>query len=523
MAYLSLNINAIIFITIIASFPIIYFKLAFGAVIPKKEFLIWVSSWYVVTLLAFFTFNFLLFVSLSAVFIFIISKYAENKLALFCILLFAIPSFAEKISVLFTINFTRELALILLLPLLYHFKKQNFVPKFGKLATDKIVFCYLMLMFLLQFRGLYIPIEPSTWTEESRWALYFFSEMFLPYYIASRYIKDFKQLTTVVLSFVFICSIVGSIGMIEFAKSWLLYGDLHDAMALTTPYGMKEYISRDGMLRASSTMDHALVLGFVMLIALGFYLFVLNLIKSNWLKIAGFLLFIGGLISPLARGAWVGALVMLVVYFSIGNKKFRNISLMTIAGIVALPLLTIIPGGQKIINLLPFIGNIESANVDYRTQLFEQSILVIKNYPFFGVYDPTKEPEMQVLVQGQGIVDLVNYYLQITLTYGLIGLTIFLTLLISFVLPLNKHLKTIKDQKSMEYLFGKSLLALLIGAFVTIATLSALNMVTTVLFLLAGLTVSYIRVTKTGAQGVASEEVKSIKAGVYPTSRVIKS
>jgi len=523
MTSLSLNINAFIFITIISTFPIVYFKLAFGSVIPKKEFAIWVISWYVVTFLAFFTFNFLLFVSISAVFIYLVSKHVDNKLALFCILLFAIPSYQEKISVLFNINLTRELALILLLPLFLQSKKQDFLPKFGKLTIDKFIFCYLVLIFLLQFRGLYIPVKPTTWTEESRWALYFFAEMFLPFYIASRYIKDFKQLKMVILSFLIICGIVGGIGIVESAKSWLLYGNLYDSLGLTSPFGRKDYLNRDGMLRASSTMDHALVLGFVMLVALGLYFFASNFIKSSWLKIAGYVLFIGGLIAPLARGAWVGAAVMIAVYFSLGNKKFRNIAIMTIAGILSLPILTMIPGGQKIINLLPFIGKVESTNIDYRGLLFEKSVLVIKNNPFFGLYDPTKEPEMQDLVQGQGIVDLVNYYLQITLTYGYVGLILFVLILMSCVIPLYKHLGTFKDQKSMEYLCGKSLLALLLGSFITIATLSALSTVTTVLFLLAGLTVSYIRVTKKGASSLDIDHLESVKSNDYPTSRIVKS
>ncbi len=522
MAYLSSSINAMIFITLIAAFPIIYFKLAFSEAIPKKEFRIWVISWYVVTLLAFFTFNFLLFVSVSAVFIYFMSKQAENKLALFCILLFAIPSYTEKISVLFSINLTRELSLILLLPLLLKAKKHNFSPKFGKIATDKLVLSFVVLMGILQFRGLYIPV-PSTWSEESRWSFYFFIEMFLPYYIASRYIKDFKQLTTVMIAYLFICGIVGGIGIIELAKTWLLYGELHGSLALSLPFGAKDYLSRDGMLRASSSMDHALVLGYVMLIAFGFYLFLSNIIKANWLKFGGFLLIVGGLISPLARGAWVGAAITMLVYFSLGSKRLRNISLMAIAGILTLPLLSIIPGGQKIINLLPFIGSVEKGNIDYRAQLFDQSILVIKNYPFFGLYDPTREPEMQVLIQGQGIIDLVNYYIQMALTYGLVGLTIFVLILLFTVLPLNKHLKTFKDQNSLEYLCGKSLLAVLLGVSVNIATLSALNMVSTVLFLLIGLTMSYIRVTQKNAINTVKNDQEKVFETAYPTSRIVKN
>lgn len=518
-------VTAVMYISIIAAMSMTYIKLAFGTVIPKKEFKIWVISWFVVTYLAFFTFNFLFFVILSSIFILFISKKAEDKLALFLILLFAIPSYTEKFSVIISLNFTRELALVLLLPLftsLLNVKNTPNLHKFGSLATDKFVIAFLALNFVLFFRGINSPVNPSSPAEGLRYGFYLFLELFLPYYVASRYIKDFDQLIKVIIAYISICIIVGSVGIVEIAKSWLLYGELDNALGV---YSFKSYLVRDGLIRASSSMDHALILGMIMSIALGFYLSISSYVKSNLLKIAGFFLILGGLVAPLARGAWIGTMAMLLVYFSFGHKKYRNISLIILAGFLAIPLLAIIPGGQKVLNLMPFIGSVDSANVDYRQQLIDVSILVIKNHPIFGVYDPTLEPEMKVMIQGEGIVDLVNYYLQMALYYGMVGLALFAAFLLSFLWPLYKHIKKFKDATNIEYLCGKSFLALLIGTFITISTLSALNMVSTILFLLAGLSVSYIRVTK-NREKIArnNNEVveKETEKGAYPTSRVVR-
>lgn len=518
------NTSAVIFISFFAMMAMIYLKLAFEPIIPKKEFKIWVISWFVVTFLAFFTFNFLAFILLSAVFIFIMSYQVEDKLALFLILLFAIPSYKEKVSVLLTLNFTRELAIVLLLPLFTSLLKTKNTPglkKFGKIASDKLVMAYLSIFCLLYFRGLYAPVDPTTFSEGLRYMFYVFCEMFLPYYVASRYIKDFKQLTKIMVAFIFICAIAGSIGVIEVAKSWLLYGDLNEALGVQ--HAIKTYLARGGMIRASSSLDHSLVLGLVMLVAIGFYIYISKLIQSNTLRMVGFLILIGGFIAPLARGAWLGAFVMLIIYFSMGHQKYRNMSLILLVAWFSIPLLAIIPGGQKVLDLLPFIGTVDKMNVDYRSQLIEQSLLVIKKYPLIGTWNPTGEPEMQVLIQGEGIIDMVNYYIQITLFFGIIGLMALVGFFVSFLYPLYKHIQRYNNQTSLEYLCGKSLLALLIGVFVTISTISALNMVNTVLFFLAGLTVSYIRVTKNikPSDDEATPKQNKDDKDQYPTSRIV--
>lgn len=514
---MSAQINAFVFLTIVATMAFTYLKLAFGTVIAQKDFRIWVISWFSITFFAFFSNNFLLFVLLSAIFIFYISRKVENKLALFIILLYAFPSLQEKLSVLFTINFTRELALLLLFPLLtklYSAKKDLGLKKFGKLTTDKLAVFYLVLSFILYFKGINAIHEPTTVSEGFRNGFYLFCELFLPYYVASRYINSFEQLKTVVIAFVCICTVLGFIGMFEIAKSWLLYGNLPGW--LSAEFGTKEYLLRSGLVRASASLDHSLILGLLMLMALGFYLSTLNLIKSNYLKIGGFLLIIGGLISPLARGAWLGAFFMVALYFSMGYKKYRNISIILLAGLLSIPLLAIIPGGQKILNFLPFIGTVDKFNVDYRDQLIDQSWLVIKKYPFFGSFEPTYEPELQEMVQGQGIVDLVNYYIHITLYVGIIGLLSLISFFASFTIPLLKHINRFKDQTNIQYLIGKSLFTLLIGTFITIATISALNMINTTLFILAGLTISYIRVTQNRVHQ------DNLQSGQYPTSRVVQ-
>ena len=105
--------------------------------------------------------------------------------------------------------------------------------------------------------------------------------------------------------------------------------------------------------------------------------------------------------------------------------------LLAVAAVLALPLLAIVPGGQKVLDLLPFIGTIEVENITYRQRLFDNAMIVIQRNPLLGSFDFRSTPEMQSMIQGQGIIDIVNTYIGMALQVGLIGLTLFVVFFVT--------------------------------------------------------------------------------------------
>ena len=80
-------------------------------------------------------------------------------------------------------------------------------------------------------------------------------------------------------------------------------------------------------------------------------------------------------------------------------------------------------------NSIPYFGeSTERASVDYRQQLAERSWELIQSHPFLG--DPLVKTKMEDLRQGEGIIDFVNTYAEVTLFYGSIGLVVFLAAII---------------------------------------------------------------------------------------------
>lgn len=503
------HIRALIVILSIVIVVFFYEKKAIAPLLPPNEFSRWRNAWFAITLFAFLSQDFWVFIVFSAAYLLYITKSEQNKFALYFTLLLAIPSFSARIPMLFDISYKRLLALIILLPFFISFKGSPGVPRFGRPLAEKLFLAFIVL-------NAFLLLRLFTFTDSLRYALYSFLEIFLPFYVASRAIKDFDQLKKVMIALVMACMVVGAIAIFEYTRSWLLYNSLQNA--LNVEWDMGGYLGRADSLRAVASFDHSIILGLVMAVGLGFYLFLAQSITSSTLRLIGFGLLMGGLFASLSRGPWVGAAVLFLVFIAFGKKIVRRLALVAIAVIFALPILNMIPGGDKIIDLIPFVGEVDKENIEYREKLIDRSILIVQRNPFFGVADPRTEPEMADMVQGQGIVDIVNSYLGIALGSGLIGLSLFLGFFTLVLLGLIKKMKSMPDKNSEEYLCGRSLLATMIAVLVIIFTVSGIGIIPTVYWLLAGLIFSYIRIANRTA--ITQIDKSSTERPVYPTSRL---
>ena len=179
------------------------------------------------------------------------------------------------------------------------------------------------------------------------------------------------------------------------------------------------YLEREGgRLRAQASTGQPIPLGYVIAVALAFFLFLRRSVPNPAAWGLGLLLLLAGLISPVSRGPWVGAAAMFLVFVMTSPSAAKDTTMLGLLGVIAVPALLASPLGENIIDHLPFIGNVEQANVTYRQRLLEISFQVILQNPFFGAADYLNSPEMQQLMTGQGIIDVVNTYVGIGLSRG---------------------------------------------------------------------------------------------------------
>ena len=463
-----------------------------SAIIGRDHFVTRRNLWFELTLAAFLAQNFWIYTFIAVLLLLRANRRETNSPALFFFILFAVPVAFAKIPGFGLINFffdlshARILALFILLPAYYSLIRQNSTLSFGRTGPDKLLLAYLFLTAALNLRD-------SSITDTLRQIFYLFMDVFLPYFVISRSLKNIQAFKDALMSLVLAIMLVALIAVFESFKHWLLYESLLTVLGLTQ--GMTGYLARDGFLRVTSSAGFPISLGYLMTVGLGIYLFLQRSIERKFLRRLGMALLSAGLIVPLSRGPWVGAVLLFVVFIVTGRSPVKHLMSLAMAGILSLTLIAMLPGGERIINLLPYIGTTEKHNIDYREDLVTNSIIVIQRNPWFGSVNYFEAPEMKALF-ANGMIDVVNTYIGLALDSGFVGLGLFVGFFALVVLLLYRAMHSLRDKDSEEYLLGRALLATLLAILLMIVTVSSITVIPIVYWSVAGLCVAYRQMVK---------------------------
>ena len=110
---------------------------------------------------------------------------------------------------------------------------------------------------------------------------------------------------------------------------------------------------------------------------------------------------------------------------------------------------------------------------------------------------------MQEMIQGQGIIDIVNSYIATALRNGLVGLLLFVGFFFSVLVGTWRRMNS-ADAKNTEMIdIGRALLAALACILVTIATVSSISFVPMIYYAIAGLAVAYARIQREKSRDAA--------------------
>ncbi len=470
------------------------------------------NLWFALTFTAFLSHNFWMYTLLAVPLLIYANRREASTPALFFFILFALP-FATipipgmgLINYFFDLSHARILELLILLPAFFFLIRQRATLSFGRTGPDLILVVYLLLITLLYVRD-------ASVTATLRGAFYLFIDIFLPYFVISRSLKDMQAFRDALLALVVAIMLVAIFAVFEFLKHWLLYRSLLDVLDLS---GMLNYLGREGLLRPVSTAGHSIALGYLMVVGMGLYLFLQRSIRKKLVRRLGMALLTAGLVASLSRGPWVGAAVLLVVFIATGRYALPRLVSLAIGAMLALSLIAVLPGGEKVINLLPFIGSTEKGSIDYRQQLITNSMIVIERNPWFGSVNYLDTPEMEAMRQGQGIIDIVNSYIQIALETGFVGLGLFVGFFALILLSIYRAMRSIRDRNSEERLLGRALLATLLAILIMIFTVSSITIIPIVYWSVAALGVAYAQMIRKQKRAESLERAHSLKNSGFP-------
>ena len=447
------------------------------------------NLWLAATAAAFLAYNFWIFVLVIGALLLFSARKDSNPLALYLFLLFAVPPFAAAlpglgvVNQLFELSFPRMLSLIVLLPFTLR-RREPGALRFGKSIADWLVVAYLLLQLLLQWRA-------DSLTNTLRSGFYAYLDAFLPYYVASRSFRSSHDIRDALAALVVSALLLVPIAAFEFVKHWLLYAAL--PAALDMHWDGSNYLGRGDTLRATATAGHSIAFGYLMMIALLLHFGLRHAAATSRVWVVALVLLATGLVVSVSRGPWVGAAVGLVVLTAAGRRPARSLGRLFAIAAVSAAVLAVTPWGASAIDYLPFVGSIDEANVSYRQQLFDLSLLVISQSPWFGSPYFMFAAPLQELRNGN-LIDIVNIYLLVALRTGYVGLALFCGIFASAIGSTIAALRAVRGDGDPErHEQGQAILGVLAGVLVTIATVSDVSFIPILYWCAAGLAIGYHR------------------------------
>lgn len=454
------------------------------SVLSEQEFNRYFALTAGVTFLAYLSLNVWLYVILVVVFVARQGR-GLNPAAVLASVLFAVPYYNLPIAVGSTVLLIYKLQYAIIWLQWYRLaqSRERAPQPFGAFLAD-----WLMLGWVV-FQSVYALLGASP-THAIKVALSAGTETFLVYWIFSRAAAQRDVLAKVVAAFLIQMVVFGLVAVFESLKGWLLYPPIEQALGVTSVMG--NYLSRDsvGLLRAQASTGHPIVLGAFLgcavLLLMGF-----SEKKSQKFDIwrhAWMALLLAGLLFTISRGPWVAAAVGVVVWIFLGPDFFKRAAGLVAGVFVAAVLLNVIPGGEKIIDVLPWIGKGGAETVDYRELLFQISLMVFWENPWLGAPNYMSHHAMQLLIQGEGIIDMVNSYLGVALGGGFVGLFLYAGGFVTGGFSLM--LASIRSQDPLL----RSVFGALVCLLVTLGTVSTVNSMSIFCWVILGLVVSAAQV-----------------------------
>src|ERR1700722_3937147 len=228
------------------------------------------NVWFVLTVAAFLSPSFWLFVLIATPLLVWAGHKDSNPLALYLILLHVIPPIPIDIPVvgikhLFALDNFRLLSFCVLIPAWWRLRKLKQASQIrGITAMDFSILAFGLLQLFS-----YVPpdlpdhtILQDSATNVLRRAFLYFVDIYVLYYVASRSCCSRRALIDTLAAFCLVSVVMASVGIFESFKGWLLYSNIGERWGEQSvwgsPYGV--YFFRQGLLRAQASAGHALSL-----------------------------------------------------------------------------------------------------------------------------------------------------------------------------------------------------------------------------------------------------------------------
>jgi O-antigen ligase len=493
-------LKALVVILTIGTAVFYFAKPAFTqSLIPVENFDRQRKYWFLITATGFLSLNIWIFFLLLAGILVYVKNKEQNHIAVFFFLLLILPQIKIEIPgfagirYFIAIDYLQIVTLFILAPIcLKNLASKNDTIK----APDYFLLAYFLLnvVLLTQYDDAIGII---------RYTINITLDVFIPYYAISRGIKNIEAFKALLANFALGGMVVAAVGIFEFFRRWLLYRSFSDNLGLGWA---PEYIQRGDFLRALATSGQPIVFGYVVVVLIGVYIYLGQFIESRVKYMLGLLLLAAAEVASLSKGPWVGLALLATLLVFTTKQRSKRLFQSTLLLVVAGFFLASSDIGTKIISYLPFVGTLDEGSTSYRQLVFDTSIQVIGQNPWFGSNDYLLK--MEVLRQGQGIIDIVNSYIAVALQSGLVGLLLY----VAFFLSIFKacYLATTSRSKGdTDQLLGRVLLSIMASILLIIGVCSTIFHIQILYVCMFALALAYARLPSVSPHTLQTQKHKA--------------
>jgi hypothetical protein len=460
----------------------------------KQDFARRCKVWIALTIAVFMAPNFWIFLFVATPILIVLGRRDSNPAAAFLFLLYVLPSISVRVpmiglSFLIDLDFPLLLTICLLAPAAWRLWGHGSASRApGLKILDVLLLAYCVLTAFVFLRPEVVPgvLMQPTFTDCLRRTFEICLTLFIPYFVISRTSTNRAAIQDMIASFSIKCALLAAVATFEYARRWLLYGELASRWGL----GATGYITRGGDVRAMASAGHPLLLGYLLAVAFGFWLYLQQNVQSRVSRLSITGLFLAGLMASYSRGPWVGAFVIYFSFATLGPQVLSKVFKAVAGALLVASAVAISPIGDKVMSVLPYFGGtVDIGNVTYRERLLALSWQIVTDSPWFG--DQQALLKMAELRQGEGIIDLMNGFVAILLSNGFVGLTLFLLFIVIAALKAFRvRAATVNSDPDLSKL-GACLVACVLGSLVMMWVGGLVDMMTCILI---GLTAAYVDV-----------------------------
>lgn len=475
--------------------------------------------WFTVTIILFLVPTGLVFLFGLGIAVAVIGAREEvDTVALGFFTLFAVPSSGiavnDVLGINYLLNFTAAMVISMaaFTPALLAARRRAPGPAGAHPArremavVDVAIFSMFVLLCLLDSRD-------GTFTSALRNVVEWTFTLLVPYLVFSRVISTPDRLMRLLRTFLVALVVASAVALFIAVLGWQFY-DVPEYRLFDWQIPALRY--RLGFLRSGGPLGGAPIsFGVVCMVGVAVAIAMSNWMRAGWRRWLLIGMPVVGVFATVSRGPMLGVVLVVIAYQLTKPNPFGALFKSgALASVLALPLLLFTPFGRNLLSLVPGLSEetIDEGSVDYREDLLEIGLRVARKNPLFGRRDFKSDPEMEALIQGEQIIDVVNTYLRYALEHGFVTMSVYVFVLFATIAALFVTLRRLPAGRAdLRREVGGALFAGLVGFAVVVSTTSSyVGLMPSFTWILVGLCVAYVRVVRAEEAAPAAVAVRAV-------------